>query len=66
SYVWVDALLNYISALGALTGGEKFKIFWPADYHIIGKDIIKFHAVIWPALLMSAGIELPIHKLRFC
>lgn len=59
SYVWVDALLNYISALGALTGGEKFKIFWPADYHIIGKDIIKFHAVIWPALLMSAGIELP-------
>jgi len=59
SYVWVDALLNYISALGALNDGEKFNVFWPVDYHIIGKDIIKFHAVIWPALLMSAGIELP-------
>lgn len=59
SYVWVDALINYVSALGALTGGEKFKKFWPANYHLIGKDIIRFHAVIWPALLMSAGIELP-------
>ena len=57
-YVWFDALLNYISALG-YPNGEKFKKFWPADCQVIGKDIYWFHTVIWPAILMSAGIELP-------
>jgi methionyl-tRNA synthetase len=59
-YVWVDALINYISALGF--GGEqdaKMKQFWPADLHIIGKDIIRFHCLIWPAMLWSAGLETP-------
>jgi len=59
-YVWVDALINYISALGY--GTEKQDLFescWPADQHHIGKDILKFHAIIWPAMLMSLGIELP-------
>jgi len=58
-YVWCDALVNYISALG-YGGDEKlFKKFWPADMHIIGKDIIRFHAAIWPAMLLSAGLPLP-------
>lgn len=57
-YVWIDALTNYISALN-YPYGEKFKKYWPADLHLIGKDIVWFHAVIWPALLLSAGIELP-------
>jgi methionyl-tRNA synthetase len=58
----VDALINYISALGFyLEDDELFKKYWPADHHHIGKDILKFHAVIWPALLMSIGIELPEH-----
>ena len=57
-YVWFDALLNYVSALG-YPNGEKFKKFWPADCQIIGKDINWFHTVIWPTILMSAGIELP-------
>lgn len=57
SYVWFDALLNYISALGY--PGEKFKKYWPADVHVIGKDILWFHTVIWPAILLAAGIELP-------
>lgn len=56
-YVWVDALTNYISALEYPS--EKFEKFWPADFHVIGKDITWFHAVIWPALLMSADLELP-------
>ena len=56
-YVWVDALINYISALGL--GSEKFNEFWPADVHLIGKEINWFHSVIWPAMLMSAGFELP-------
>jgi methionyl-tRNA synthetase len=59
-YVWCDALTNYISALGY--GGEAddlFKTFWPADVHVIGKDIIRFHAVYWPAMLMSADLALP-------
>ncbi len=56
-YVWVDALINYISALGWPEG--TFSVFWPADVHIIGKEINWFHSVIWPAMLMSAGIELP-------
>jgi methionyl-tRNA synthetase len=60
TYVWLDALTNYISALGFGSGNhEKFDHYWPADLHLIGKDIIRFHAVYWPAFLMSAGVELP-------
>jgi len=58
-YVWIDALFNYISALGYGLDEEKISSFWPADVHLIGKDILRFHAVIWPALLMALGIELP-------
>jgi methionyl-tRNA synthetase len=59
-YVWIDALLNYYSALAYARGGEDLRDrFWPADVHLIGKDILKFHAVIWPAMLMAAGIEVP-------
>lgn len=59
-YVWCDALTNYISALGfGSTTDLLFKTFWPATVHIMGKDILRFHAVIWPAMLLSAGIELP-------
>lgn len=59
-YVWCDALANYITALGYGRGDNKlFKKFWPADVHVIGKDILRFHAAIWPAMLLSAGIELP-------
>ena len=59
-YVWADALTNYISALGYGTKDDsKFKKYWPADVHVIGKDILRFHAIIWPAMLMSAGIDLP-------
>jgi len=59
-YVWVDALTNYITGLGFPDeASENFKTFWPADVHIVGKDILRFHAVYWPAFLMSAGIELP-------
>ncbi len=57
-WVWADALTNYISALG-WPGGKNFKKFWPADIHLIGKDILWFHSVIWPAMLMSAGIDTP-------
>jgi len=57
-YVWFDALPNYITALG-WPSGANFKKYWPADVHHIGKDITWFHCVIWPAILMSAGIELP-------
>src|SRR5919108_1926841 len=59
-YVWIDALLNYYSALSyARPGDDLTDRFWPASVHLIGKDILKFHAVIWPALLMAAGIEVP-------
>jgi len=59
-YVWVDALTNYITAVGFPdTQSEKFKKYWPADLHVIGKDIVRFHAVYWPAFLMSAGLEVP-------
>ncbi|WP_193335953.1 methionine--tRNA ligase [Devosia beringensis] len=59
-YVWVDALTNYISGLGFPDEtAELFRKFWPADLHVIGKDIIRFHTVYWPAFLMSAGIEVP-------
>ena len=57
-YVWFDALINYISALG-WPNDEKFKKFWPADVHIMGKEIVRFHAVIWPCMLMALGIDLP-------
>ena len=58
-YVWVDALLNYITAPGFGSDDPLFASVWPADVHIIGKDIVRFHAVIWPALLMAAGLEVP-------
>jgi methionyl-tRNA synthetase len=59
-YVWVDALTNYITAAGYPdVESETYKKFWPADLHIIGKDIVRFHAVYWPAFLMSAGLPLP-------
>jgi len=59
-YVWVDALTNYISALGFGHGDNaKYDKFWPADFHLIGKDILRHHAVIWPFLLFSAGVEPP-------
>jgi len=59
-YVWVDALTNYITAVGFPDEtSDKFKRYWPADVHIIGKDIVRFHAVYWPAFLMSAGVAPP-------
>jgi methionyl-tRNA synthetase len=59
-YVWIDALSNYITALGYASDDDaKFKQFWPADVHLIGKEILWFHAVYWPAMLMSLGLELP-------
>jgi methionyl-tRNA synthetase len=59
-YVWVDALTNYITGVGFPDDqSEKFKRYWPAALHVIGKDIVRFHAVYWPAFLMSAGIEVP-------
>lgn len=57
-YVWLDALINYISALG-YPDGENYHRFWPADVHIMGKDIVRFHAVIWPIILMALGLPLP-------
>ena len=57
-YVWVDALTNYITATGFPDDGPRAK-FWPADAHVIGKDITRFHAVYWPAFLMSAGLPVP-------
>ncbi len=59
AYVWFDALSNYITALGYGGDDTQFKKYWPVNYHLIGKDIIRFHCVYWPAMLMSAGIELP-------
>jgi len=59
-YVWCDALSNYISALGfGSSDDSKFKQYWPADVQVIGKDILKFHAIFWPAMLLSAGLPLP-------
>lgn len=58
-YVWLDALTNYISALGYPDEEGNYKKFWPASAHIVGKDILRFHAVYWPAFLMSAGLPLP-------
>src|SRR5688572_8736503 len=59
-YVWIDALTNYVTALGYESGDDaKFTKFWPADVHLIGKDILWFHAVYWPAMLFSLGLDLP-------
>ncbi len=58
-YVWVDALSNYITAIGYGDDPEKMERYWPAEIHLIGKEILWFHAIIWPALLMSAGLPLP-------
>ncbi len=58
-YVWCDALSNYITALGYGRDEKLYKEFWPADVHVIGKDILRFHAAIWPAMLLSAGLPLP-------
>ena len=58
-YVWIDALTNYISALGYPDNKENFEKFWPASLHVVGKDILRFHAVYWPAFLMAADIPLP-------
>ena len=59
-YVWLDALTNYISALNFPNTSDKlYKKFWPASIHIIGKDILRFHSIYWPAFLMAAKIPLP-------
>jgi methionyl-tRNA synthetase len=58
-YVWFDALINYAAAAGYATDEAKFAKWWPADLHVIGKDITRFHTVVWPAMLMSAGLPLP-------
>ena len=59
AYVWCDALTNYISAVGYLSDDEKFKKWWPASYHLIGKDILTTHTVYWPIMLKAMGLELP-------
>ena len=58
-YVWYDALINYLTVAGYLSDEEKFRKYWPADIHLVGKDIIRFHTVIWFTMLMAAGIEPP-------
>jgi methionyl-tRNA synthetase len=60
-YVWLDALTNYLSALNFPNTNDKlYKNFWPASLHVIGKDILRFHAIYWPAFLLAANIEPPI------
>ena len=58
-HVWFDALLNYITAVGYGSDEDRFQADWPADVHVIGKDITRFHCALWPAMLMSAGLPLP-------
>ena len=58
-YVWLDALSNYITALGWPDDPEKYNKYWPADVHLVGKEIVRFHSLIWPAMLMSADLPLP-------
>ena len=58
-YVWFDALTNYITASGYLDDREKFAKFWPADVHLVGKEIVRFHSIIWPVILMALDIEIP-------
>lgn len=62
-YVWLDALINYLTASGYVDDPEKFDRYWPADVHVVGKEIVRFHSVIWPAVLMS--LELPLPKKVF-
>ena len=59
TYVWFDALINYISAIGAYSNDEHFSSLWPADVHLIGKDILTTHSVYWPTMLLSLGLPLP-------
>ncbi|MBV8949462.1 MAG: methionine--tRNA ligase [Actinobacteria bacterium] len=61
AYVWFDALFNYCTGVGYAHDEEQFARYWPANYHLMGKDILRFHAVYWPAMLMSAGLEPPEH-----
>ena len=58
-YVWFDALVNYLTAAGIMDDKERFEKFWPADVHLVGKEIVRFHTIIWPIMLMSLDIELP-------
>lgn len=58
-YVWFDALVNYLSAIGYGRDDQMFERYWPADVHLVGKDIVRFHTVIWPTILMAAGLPLP-------
>lgn len=58
-WVWFDALINYLSVLDYGEDGQRFEKFWPADLHLVGRDIFRFHAILWPAMLMSAGLPLP-------
>ncbi|MBU0646144.1 methionine--tRNA ligase [Patescibacteria group bacterium] len=58
-YVWFDALINYLTGVGYGTDDQRFEKWWPANLHLVGKDIIKFHCALWPAMLMSAGLPLP-------
>jgi len=60
TYVWFDALTNYITAAGYANDPGRFERMWPANVHMVGKDIVRFHAVYWPAMLMAAGIDLPV------
>ena len=60
-YIWIEALSNYITALGYETSSEHYQTFWPADVHMMGKDITRFHALLWPAMLMAANLPLPKH-----
>ena len=58
-YVWVDALANYLTGVGYPDDPATFERYWPADLHLVGKEIIRFHCLYWPALLLSAGLPLP-------
>lgn len=58
-YVWFDALINYLTGVGYGSNEKNFKKYWPVDLHLVGKDIIKFHCALWPAMLLSAGLPLP-------
>ena len=60
-YVWYDALINYVTAIGYGEDDERFRGWWPAVHHLIGKDIVRFHCVYWPAMLLAAGLEPPAH-----
>ena len=61
SYVWIEALSNYVTALGYAGNDDRFQTFWPANVHLMAKDIVRFHAIIWPAMLMAVNLPLPKH-----